>query len=78
MNAIISSQVDGSKDLLPGNDSSQNGRGTAYPSIARQKLPVYPNANVQASLAVIATKKGKPLPDLTISLLKPEVTLLPA
>ena len=78
MNAIISSQVDGSKDLLPENDSPQSGHGKAYPSIERPKLPVYPNANMEAYLAVIATPKGKPLPDLTISLLKPEVALLPA
>lgn len=78
MNAMNSSQVDGSKDLLPENDSSQNGRGKAYPSVAQPKLPVYPNANVEAYLSVIATQKGKPLADPANGLLKREVALLPA
>ena len=72
MSAIISSHVDAVIDLPSEYDASQNGRNKTYPSTALPKLPVYPNANVEAYLAVIATK---PLPDLVNGLSNREETL---
>ncbi len=53
-------------------------RGKFYRPNVKLKLPVYLEADVQASLAKIASKKGMPLSDLANDLLKREIAIIEA
>jgi hypothetical protein len=59
-------------------DFSGGARGKFYQAGARLNLPVYLDAEVQAYLTVIATKKGVALSDLANDLLKKEIAILEA
>ncbi|HYS49190.1 MAG TPA: hypothetical protein VEM36_10490 [Xanthobacteraceae bacterium] len=53
-------------------------RGKFYRPDAKLNLPVYLDADVQAYLGAIASKKGVPLSDLANDLLKKEIAILEA
>lgn len=53
-------------------------RGKFYRPGAKLNLPVYLDAEVQAYLTVIASKKGVPLSNLANDLLKKEIAILEA
>jgi hypothetical protein len=57
-------------------DFSGGTRGKFHRPNARLNLPVYLEADVQAYLAAIASKKGVPLSDLANELLKKEIAAL--
>ena len=59
-------------------DFSGGVRGKFYRPGAKLNLPVYLDAEVQAYLTVIASKKGVPLSDLTNDLLRKEIAILEA
>ncbi len=53
-------------------------RGKFYRPNLKLNLPVYLDAEVQASLADIAAKKGVPMSDLANDLLKREIAIIEA
>lgn len=57
-------------------DFSGGVRGKFYRPDATISLPVYLEADVQAYLVALATRKGVPLSDLTNELLKKEIAIL--
>lgn len=57
-------------------DFSGGARGKFYQPDVRLNLPVYLDADVQAQLASIASKRGMPLSDLANELLKKEIAAL--
>jgi hypothetical protein len=57
-------------------DFSGGTRGKFHRPNARLNLPVYLEADVQAYLAAIASKKGVPLSDLANEFLKKEIAAL--
>ncbi len=57
---------------------SEGVRGKFYRPGAKLNLPVYLDAEVQAYLTVIASKKGVPLSNLANDLLKKEIAILEA
>jgi hypothetical protein len=57
-------------------DFSGGVRGKFYRPDARISLPVYLEADVQAYLVALATRKGMPLSELTNELLKKEIEIL--
>jgi hypothetical protein len=57
-------------------DFSGGVRGKFYQPDATLRLPVYLDADVQAYLVDIATKKGVPLSELANDLLKKEIAIL--
>ena len=59
-------------------DFSKGVRGKFYHADAKLKLPVYLDADVQAYLAAIASKKGIPLSELANDLLKREIGIIEA
>jgi len=59
-------------------DFSGGARGKFYRPNARLNLPVYLDAEVQAYLANIASKKGVPMSDLANDLLKREIAIIEA
>lgn len=59
-------------------DFSKGVRGKFYQADAKLHLPVYLDADVQAYLAAIASKKGVPLSDLANDLLKREIGIIEA
>jgi hypothetical protein len=66
-----------SDDDMPAEiDFSGGTRGKFHRPAARLNLPVYLEAEVQASLATIAAKKGVPLSELANELLKKEIAIL--
>ena len=64
---------------MPGEiDFSGGTRGKFYRRNARLSVPLYLDADVQAYLSAIATKKGVPLSELANDLLKKEIAILKA
>jgi len=59
-------------------DFSGGVRGKFYQPNAKLNLPVYLDAEVQAYLANIASKKGVPVSDLANDLLKREIAIIEA
>ena len=59
-------------------DFSGGVRGKFHQPVMRLNLPVYLEADVQAYLAEIASKKGMQLSDLANDLLKKEIAILEA
>lgn len=59
-------------------DFTNSVRAKFYQAGARINLPVYLDADVQAYLAVIASRKGVPLSDLANDLLKREIGIIEA
>ncbi len=59
-------------------DFSKGVRGKFYHADAKLNLPVYLDADVQAYLAAIASKKGIPLSELANDLLKREIGIIEA
>ncbi len=59
-------------------DFSQGVRGKFYHADAKLNLPVYLDADVQAYLAAVATRKGVPLSAIANDLLKREIELIEA
>jgi hypothetical protein len=59
-------------------DFSGGTRGKFHRPDARLNLPVYLEADVQAHLAAMASKRGVPLSDLANELLKKEIATLEA
>lgn len=59
-------------------DFSNAVRGKFYQANAKLYLPVYLDADVQAYLSAIATKKGIQLSDLANDLLKREIGIIEA
>ena len=59
-------------------DFSGGVRGKFYRPGMKLNLPVYLDAEVQAYLTAIASKKGVPLSDLANELLKKEIAILEA
>jgi hypothetical protein len=57
-------------------DFSHGVRGKFYRPEASLRLPVYLEADVQAYLVALATRKGVPLSELTNELLKKEIAIL--
>jgi hypothetical protein len=57
-------------------DFSGGTRGKFHRSDLRLNLPVYLDADVQAYLAALATRKGVDLSDLANDLLKTDITIL--
>jgi len=57
-------------------DFSGGARGKFYRPGAKLNLPVYLDAEVQAYLTAIASKKGVPLSNLANDLLKKEIAIL--
>jgi hypothetical protein len=57
-------------------DFSGGVRGKFYRPEASVSLPVYLEADVQAYLVALATRKGVPLSELTNELLKKEIAIL--
>ena len=53
-------------------------RGKFYRPDLKLNLPVYLDAEVQAYLAIIASKKGVPVSDLANELLKHEIAIIEA
>ena len=63
-------------DLPPEIDFSSGTRGKLFRPNARLNLPVYLDADVQAYLVAIASKKGVSLSDLANDLLKKEIAII--
>ena len=59
-------------------DLSGGVRGKFYRPDLKLNLPVYLDAEVQAYLATIATRKGVPVSDLANGLLKREIAIIEA
>ena len=59
-------------------DFSKGVRGKFYHANAALNLPVYLDADVQAYLSAIASKKGVQLSDLANDLLKREIAIIEA
>lgn len=57
-------------------DFSGGARGKFYQPGVKLNLPVYLDADVQAYLAAIATRKGIPLSDVANDLLKREIEII--
>lgn len=77
MNATTNDTQD--DDDLPAEiDFSKGVRGKFYHADAKLHLPVYLDADVQAYLEAIASKKGVPLSDLANDLLKREIGIIEA
>lgn len=77
MNATTSHTHD--DDDMPAEiDFSKGVRGKFYHPDARLNLPVYLDADVQAYLAAIASRKGVQLSELANDLLKREIDLIEA
>jgi hypothetical protein len=57
-------------------DFSGGVRGKFYQQDAKIRLPVYLEADVQAYLVALATKKGMPLSELANELLKKDIAIL--
>lgn len=77
MNATTNhTQDDG--DMPAEIDFSKGIRGKFYQADARLHLPVYLDADVQAYLEVIASKKGVALSDVANDLLKREIGIIEA
>ena len=75
MTASPNSDVD---DMPAEIDFSGGTRGKFHRPDARLNLPVYLEADVQAHLAAMASKRGVPLSDLANELLKKEIAALEA
>jgi hypothetical protein len=76
MNAMNNPQDD---DGMPAEiDFSGGVRGKFYRPGMKLNLPVYLDADVQAHLAALASKKGVQLSDLANDLLKKEIAILEA
>ncbi len=76
MNATTSPQDD---DDMPAEiDFSGGVRGKFYRPNLKLNLPVYLDAEVQAYLAAIASRKGVPVSDLANDLLKREIAIIEA
>ncbi len=76
MNATTTHDDD---DDMPAEIDFSNGvRGKFYQPSATLNLPVYLDADVQAYLSAIATKKGIRLSDLANDLLKREIGIIEA
>jgi hypothetical protein len=75
MTASPNSDVD---DMPAEIDFSGGTRGKFHRPDARLNLPVYLEADVQAHLAAMASKRGVPLSDLANELLKKEIATLEA
>lgn len=66
-------------DDMPAEIDFSNGvRGKFYHADAKLNLPVYLDADVQAYLSAIASKKGVQLSDLANDLLKREIGIIEA
>ena len=77
MNAATTPPQD--NDDMPAEiDFSDGVRGKFYHPNAVFKLPVYLDAEVQAYLTIIASKKGVQLSDLANDLLKKEIAIIEA
>jgi hypothetical protein len=77
MNATTNQAHD--DDEMPAEiDFSKGVRGKFYHPGATVNLPVYLDADVQAYLAAIASKKGMQLSDLANDLLKREIDIIEA
>jgi hypothetical protein len=63
-------------DMPPEIDFSGGVRGKFYRPDATMRLPVYLDADVQAYLVALATRKGMPLSELANDLLKKEIAIL--
>jgi hypothetical protein len=64
-------------DDLPAEiDFSGATRGKFYRPGAKLNLPIYLEADVQAHLAALASRKGVPLSELANDLLKKDITIL--
>jgi hypothetical protein len=75
----MSTSTLGSDDDMPAEiDFSGGTRGKFRRPDAKLNLPVYLEADVQAHLAAIASKKGVQLSDLANELLKKEIAILEA
>jgi hypothetical protein len=68
----------GDDDMPTEIDFSKGVRGKFYRPDAKLNLPVYLDADVQAYLAAIASKKGMQLSDLANDLLKREIGIIEA
>ena len=68
----------GDDDMPDEIDFSGGTRGKFHSTDAKLNLPVYLDAEVQASLAAIAAKKGVPLSEIANDLLKKEIASLEA
>ena len=77
MNATANHTQD-DDDMPPEIDFSKGVRGKFYRSTAKLNLPVYLDADVQAYLSAIASKKGVQLSDLANDLLKREIGIIEA
>jgi hypothetical protein len=77
MNATTTHQQD--DDDMPAEiDFAKGVRGKFYHGNATLNLPVYLDADVQAYLSAIASKKGVQLSDLANDLLKREIGIIEA
>jgi hypothetical protein len=63
-------------DMPPEIEFSGGVRGKFYRPDARISLPIYLEADVQAYLVTLATRKGMPLSELANELLKKEIAIL--
>jgi hypothetical protein len=63
-------------DMPPEIDFSGGTRGKFHKTDVRLNLPVYLEAEVQAQLTAIASKRGVPLSDVANELLKKEIATL--
>jgi hypothetical protein len=63
-------------DMPPEIDFSGGVRGKFYRPDTTLSLPVYLEADVQAYLVALATRKGVPLSELANDLLKKEIAIL--
>jgi hypothetical protein len=70
------SNPDDNEDIPAEIDFTGGARGKFYRPSARLNLPVYLDADVQAYLAALASKKGVPLSDLANDLLKKDIAIL--
>ena len=76
MNATTPPQDD--EDIPAEIDFSGGVRGKFYRPKAKLNLPVYLDAEVQAYLADIASKKGVPVSDLANDLLRRDIAIIEA
>lgn len=77
MNAATTPPQD-DEDMPAEVDFSGGVRGKFYRPNSKLNLPVYLDADVQAYLANIATKKGVPVSELANDLLKREIAIIEA
>jgi hypothetical protein len=73
----MSSSTNPEDDDMPAEiDFSGGVRGKFYRPDATMSLPIYLDADVQAYLVALATRKGVPLSELANDLLKKEIAIL--